>query len=417
MTDHCQLRPEDWVHVTSNSGLRLRITDSRLHEIGPMAEPVIVTESSEGFRSLWSTDALRLVPEANGVTVQGIDLQIGELSRSLETALNSYRLVHPLPEKVAGRRPRRFARAVTLDLWLPEGRIAHTYADAVDLMNALAEQGLSENTLLYLPGWNAPYDTRYPEYNPADQLGGEDGFSCLVDTSRKLGVTVMPHLNFWAYDTASGLCPDYEDFQLRDESGEPEGWPGILRSGFTNALAFMRVDDERWSELFFRFVDPLIRDYELEAVFLDQIGSAPISAIKHASIKMLKRLHSTFPHLVVGGEILAEWVLPYLDVMQAWGMPWCGVMIDFTDSLSPIVRLLYETEVDFVAHLGIPCATPARYCWTNYPYIVEHGYRTAFEACQQHQHLIGGIPQVRIAFKTHGLDALSIRALRGERAY
>jgi len=401
---------EDWVHITSNSGLRLRGNDPRYEELGSApALPFLVIESSNGFQPVWGETELRLVGCREGLEIEGGNA-VGDPLPSLEKAVDLYRKVHPLPAKVPSGNRRRVARSVTFDLWLPEGRIANRYSDASDLVKELSRQGLAADTLLYVPGWSGPYDARFPHYAPVPELGGEKEFGQLVGTCRKHGVILMPHLNFWGYDITTGLIPDYKQFQLHDAEGKPMEWAGVLRSGFTNHLAFMNVDDPRWTDLFFSYVDPLVSRWELEALFLDQIGSAPTPEVKRGSLRMLEHLHALSPQLVIGGEILAEFVIPHIDVIQAWGLPWCGLMTDFSDAFSPFARLLYGPAVTFVAHLGIPCALPCRYAWTNYPYIVEKGYQAAFEECQRHLRLMGGVPHVRIA---HGLDPASLAALRG----
>jgi hypothetical protein len=397
----------DWIHLTSNSGLRLRCDDPRITKIGPMALPFLVVETQGKFRPLWSNSEVRLQRDDQMLLVEGVSNEATTTS-SLKEAAEAYSREHPLQSR-SSPIGKRLIRAVTLDLWLPDGRIAHTYQDALDLIKELQREDLAADTLLYLPGWSGPFDTLYPQYKPALALGGEAGFGRLVEASRDAGIIFMPHLNFWGYDIASNLIPNYSEFQVHDKSGNPLEWPGILRTGFTNRLAYMRVDDQRWMDLFFSYVDPLVNRWNLEALFLDQIGSAPTVEIISGSIAMLERFRSNHQNLILGGEIMADFVVPYLDVMQAWGLPWCGLETDFGDSFSSIVQLLFGSHLKFMGHLGLPCAQPCRYVWTNYPFLVEKGTTPAFEEGQRHLRGLKGLPHVRLAGK---LDPLSLVALK-----
>ena len=400
---------DTWLHIPANSGIRLRAGDPRISEIGSLAVPLVVLETDGGFQPVWSTSRLRFCPADDGLSFEAEGLTCPDTCDTLQAAVGAYRQAHPLPVKIGPERPRRFARAVTLDLWHPDGRILHTYDDARSLVRDLADRGLADGTLLYLPGWSAPYDMGYPQYRPADELGGPVGFRSLVDKARGLGTTVMPHLNFWAYDASSGLLPNHREFQVRGPDGTPMEWPGVLRPGFTNPLAYMRVDDRRWTDVFFSYVDPLISDFGLQAVYLDQIGHDVDEGIVSGSQAMLEHIHTEHPCLTVGAELLIDFLVPYVDVMQAWGMPWSGIMVDFSQDFSPIARLLYQNSLVFISHIGQPCAVPAPACWANYPFITEKGHAAAFKMSQSHNRDVGCVPHIRIAYRSHGLDAESMR--------
>ncbi len=401
------------LHIPANSGICLQAGDPRVSEIGELAVPLVVIESGAGFQPVYAESRLHLEQTADGLDIQADGLEHPGPCDSLEAAVAVYRKAHPLPGKIGPDRPRRFARAVTLDLWHPDGRILHTYADARRLVCDLADRELARGTLLYLPGWSDPYDRGYPRFQPAKELGGDDGFKRLVHDARARGTTVMPHTNFWAYDASTGMFPDYKEFQVRDSSGTFMEWPGVLRAGFTNPLAYMRVDDARWTDAFFSFIDPLIRNFGLEAVYLDQIGHEVDDGIVQGSLQMLERIHGEHPGLTVGAELLVDFLLPYVDLMQAWGLPWSGVMVDYTKDFSPIAKLLYEENLIFISHIGQPCAMPAPVCWGNYPFIAEKGHEEAFRLSQSHNRNVGCIPHALIAYGLHGLDPHSLQILAG----
>ena len=415
MVDNCsRLLADDWIHLPCNGGVRLRPNDYRLHEVGPRAVDLAVIESLEGDRFVpvqWEGRLELVQNDDRSITFPGPALDGCDGFPDLESSIAAYRIRYPIPARSSKPEATSFARVMTVDLWLPEGVVAHNYADTASMIDELAHRGLARGTLIYLLGWNAPYDSGYPRYQYADALGGEKGFSRLVEVCRKHGVEIMLHLNFWGYDPVTELLPDYEKLRVLNAHGTAEDWSGRLRSGFTNSLSYIRVDDTRWNDLFFSQVDPFIERWEIGAVFLDHLGWSTDPQIDSAGLAMVDRLHEHHPGLAVGGEVLCDRYVPFLDLFQVWGPPWSGQMVDYTDSFSPIVRLLYGGSVPLISHLGLPCAVASRYCWTHYPFLLEKGCEAAFLLAQEHRRKIGGLPHVRSSFGDKTLDSLSLAIL------
>jgi hypothetical protein len=419
--------PDSWVHITSNNGLRFRASNLRLNHvltipqidprassIGPMMAPLVVLESSKGFTAIWSANLPAIAVDVSGLTVTGDGVQAAENLPSLEAAVARYRHAHPPAPKRSPGRPPRIARCVNLDLFLPEGRIANRFEDAERLVRELADRGLGQDTLLYLCGMFAPYDSGYPRYVPAPEVGGDAGLSRLMETARRHGVKVMPHVNIWGYDAKSGLIPNYLDFAVREPDGTPMGYAGITWVGSTNALIYMRLDEKRWTDIWFGYIDKLLDKFSLEALFLDQIGLTPDDGIKQGTIAMLERLHCDHPGVLLAGEMLVEFVVPYVDIFTDWGTPWCGLAgDDLLDDFSPIVTLLFAGQIIYMGHMGLPSATPGRYPWTNFPWLVEHGTDDAFRLAQAYRTRLGGIPHVHVMrYGSGGLDAKSLEVLQ-----
>jgi len=405
------VKTDEYIHFPCNSGLRLRGDDQRIVRARHFALPLVVIEAVDSFKVVASGGRLKVSQLAEGVLIQGDALEVMGAFGSLESAITGYLERYPLPETPC--RTHGIKRVITLDMWLPDGKVAHDYKDTIRLVDDLSRRELADGTLLYLPGWHAPFDTRYPAYAPSDELGGDDVFRQMLESADQTGVTVMLHLNYWGYDVSSGLLNNYAHFQVRDENDEPQGWPGVLNTGYTNPMAYMRVDDSRWQEIFFRYVEPLLSSYPIKAFFLDQIGgsSGHDKAFDDAAAAILKRLRTIQPDLLLGGEILDDKLITQIDIFQAWGQPWCGLEVDFTDSFSPIVMLMFSRKIKFMSHLGLPCSKPCRYVWTNYPFIAEHGCQEAFDLAQKHNRLMRGIPHVRLAYNRWGIDELSLFVL------
>lgn len=133
-----------------------------------------------------------------------------------------------------GRHPNKPAwladlcQVFTVDLWRSHGEITQSFEDVVGLLDELHQAGASEGVLLYLCGWSGPYDARYPEYRPALELGGDEGFRRLVETAHRYGCRVMIHTCPVAFDPWLPSFSRFEDCALRgtDHPGGYRGWPG-----------------------------------------------------------------------------------------------------------------------------------------------------------------------------------------------
>ncbi|OHD69104.1 MAG: hypothetical protein A2177_08390 [Spirochaetes bacterium RBG_13_68_11] len=417
-----------WVHITSNNGLRFKASDMRLNHvltipaidprassIGPMMAPLVVVESAKGFTAVACSNLPAIGVDGKKLTVTAGQVDVSADLPTLEAAVAFYRRSHPVVPKTSPGRPPHIARCVNLDLFLPEGRIAHRFEDAERLVKDLAARGLGRDTLLYICGMFAAYDSAYPRYVPAEEVGGSAGLSRLMETAKKHGVKIMPHVNLWAYDIKSGLIPNYLEFAVRESDGTPMGYAGITWVGSTNPLTYMRVDDKRWTDIWFGYIDDLVNRYSIDALFLDQIGLTPDDGIKQGTIAMLERLHRDHPNLILAGEMLVEFVVPWVDIFTDWGTPWCGLAgDDLLGSFSPLVRLLFAGQIVYMGHMGLPSATPGRYPWTNFPWVVEHGTDEAFRLAQAYRRALGGIPHVHLTdYRGRGLDPLSLEVLTG----
>jgi hypothetical protein len=85
-------------------------------------------------------------------------------------------------------------------------RIVHNYQHAIDLCHGLNALGCPEDTLFHISGWNSYFDSGYPEYDPAELLGGKTKFKEFVDTAHEYGYRVAVHANPWGAD------PHHPDF-------------------------------------------------------------------------------------------------------------------------------------------------------------------------------------------------------------
>ena len=323
---------------------------------------------------------------------------------SLEKAVLYYRREHPQSPAPGKGVLDRIKRCITLDMWLPGGRIAHNYADACQLLKKLEKLNIAKDTLLYIPGWHAPYDTRMPAWEPANGLGGHQGFRELIELSKLLGVIVIPHMNFWGYSKASGLLENWE------EVFTGEGWSSMTELGPASPpIEYMQIDHPHWMALFDSYFDKTVGEFGLESVFLDQCGNAfdnPKGDLVAATRGLLERIHRKFPDLLIGAEVLSEHIVDHVPLIQA---TW--IMEQNIGKFSPITKFMFQNRVRFVPHLFLAAAVPCRYVCTNTPLIIEHGVEKTFQWYQENNRLLGGIPSVRLDYNRHGIDPVSRKVL------
>ncbi|MBP1994492.1 DUF6259 domain-containing protein [Paenibacillus eucommiae] len=302
-------------------------------------------------------------------------------------------------------------RIITLDMMLSSGEISHRFDDATALINDLASRQLAEGTLIYIPGWCGPYDKDYPNYQPSEQLGGEYGFTRMVETAKLERACIMPHMNYWGYDPGLQLFDDKQlmEMQLRDEHGEPAGWAGP-----TSPFIYMRPDHLVWQNVLLEQISSFLAKYDVQAIMLDQIGfeiKDKRCDYKTGTNQILSHIRKLRPQLIISGETLNDELISQVNLIQLWGMPWCGLDVDLTAFTSPLIKELFP-EVAFYGHLGLPAISEGKYTWTNHEYLRTKGIEAAFYAAQKHLQHMGGIPHVRLHDGSKGLDPISLNYLQ-----
>lgn len=253
-----------------------------------------------------------------------------------------------------------------LEIWgmrKDRGRPAHTFDDMIERIEAFAHLHPPEQTLLYLPGFaEGGIDSNAPDYNPAPLLGGREGFGRLVQRAHALGYRVMIHTNVLAMTFSHPRYPDFEQYQVEDPFGRPQGW-GLDLDGDWLAepyFAYINPGAPAWGDLMEQVLGELITTFDLDGVFLDQTllafntnrGPNFITGMR----RHIERLQQAFPDVLFGGEGQHEQVLPALPWVQIHGLdsipsvhgldgqqPWRRV--------HPVSVRLFERYTRFVAHL------------------------------------------------------------------
>lgn len=243
------------------------------------------------------------------------------------------------------------------------GRPAHTFDDTIERLEAFAEKHPPEQTLLYLPGYaEGGVDSRIPAYNPSEKLGGDEGLRRLVDRAHALGFRVMIHTNVLGMTYTHARFPEFAEHQVVDPFGQRLGWGNDLDGDWLPEpyFAYINPGAGAWGDLMEETLGRLIRDFDLDAVFLDQtllafnVSRGP--NFLEGMRNHVARLQAAFPDVLFAGEGLNEQVLPVLPFVQIHGIdsiaevhgmegekPWRRV--------HPVSTALFGPHTRFVAHL------------------------------------------------------------------
>jgi hypothetical protein len=172
-----------------------------------------------------------------------------------------------------------------LDLWALSGEFGSVVEQAASFARYF-----SVPTALHWYNWHQiPFDDRYPEYFPA-----KDSFAQAVAQVQKAGARVMPYINgrLWDPKTESWKSCGAQSACAKRENGEPY----LETYGSGVPLAVMCPSTELWRETVASIVERLVKEFGVDAVYIDQICAAPPVLCFDAS----------HPHPPGGGGFWAE---------------------------------------------------------------------------------------------------------------
>ena len=180
--------------------------------------------------------------------------------------------------------------------------------------------------LAYLPGWEGRYYAAYPDYAPAEALGGPEGFDRLVTTAHDLGVRVMPMFGVHGVNTA--VYSSWEDAVFRSRTdrmpvlvNKPD-WDGD-RSGEDDQV-FCNPGEPAFRAHLLAQLDRVVRDHGVDGVFLDTSAcwfNDPRFGLMEGYQALVGALRRDHPGLLVAGEGWFDALLGLFPVNQTWHDP------------------------------------------------------------------------------------------------
>ncbi|MAG36928.1 MAG: hypothetical protein CL878_11895 [Dehalococcoidia bacterium] len=142
---------------------------------------------------------------------------------------------------------------VSFDLWRDTGEIAHTFDHVGAFCRDLTDLGVQDGVAIRLQGFQGPSGSRYPVFDPADELGGSDGLRAVADAVHSGGHRLMAHGNVWGMDpyvesfaAIEHLALPYDRLYERISTGQVgpyDGWPGafpVIPTGYDSGFVEMR---------------------------------------------------------------------------------------------------------------------------------------------------------------------------------
>jgi hypothetical protein len=200
------------------------------------------------------------------------------------------------------------------------------FAGMTQAAEALAPLFPPPQTILYPIGWDGRYMRAYPDYAPSPGLGGQEGFRSFVARARGLGFHVMPHLNAMAVNMRHPLYLTHlKDYVIRDGNGLPRhsytiDWD---HDGLGDAAhAYIALEPPALREILVAAVTRLVRDYGIDAVFLDETCNVFYNDPAWDQVEGVRRLvqdlHQAQPDLLIAGEEWNEMLLGLTPLVQIW---------------------------------------------------------------------------------------------------
>jgi hypothetical protein len=286
------------------------------------------------------------------------------------------------------------------------GRPAHTFDETIERIEAFAEKHPPEQTLLYLPGYaEGGIDSRIPDYDPGELLGGDAGLRRLVDAAHRLGYRVMIHTNVLGMTYTHPRFPEFAEHQVADPFGQKLGWGNDMDGDWLPEpfFAYINPGAEAWGDLMEETLGRLIRDFDLDGVFLDQtllafnVSNGPnflLGMREHVA-----RLQRAFPGVLFAGEGLNEQVLPALPFVQIHGIDSIGEVHGMEGEkpwrrVHPVSVALFGPHTRFVAHL-----------------LTKHPSSPAFAAQEAAYAELGVVPALVLYRKSQGMDGPAVEAM------
>jgi len=203
------------------------------------------------------------------------------------------------------------------------GFVFNTFDQMATILETVSQEVPGDRILAYLPGWEGRYYWQYPVYGPGKDLGGEVGFSRLVETARGLGVHLMPM--FGANGANVHRYPQWEQAAFRSPSNrfvelvnEPD-WDGD-RHGEDDQV-FLNPGEPTFQLYLADQVSAVVERYGIEGVFLDTSAcwfDDPRYDVFEGYRDLVGALHRRHPDLLVCGEGWYDALLSVFPMNQTW---------------------------------------------------------------------------------------------------
>ncbi|NLS93848.1 MAG: hypothetical protein GXX96_16930 [Planctomycetaceae bacterium] len=195
--------------------------------------------------------------------------------------------------------------------WIRDIRVMVILGMDLKQLDLLATRLDPAQTVLYVPSWRAAgYDRDYPTYDRP-----LEGLKPFIARAHELGFRVMLHVNYFGVDPKNPLYEQFEPFQVRNCFGSHERqWWLWTRAEPEIRFAYINPALKAWRDLFTERMVKLCRDYDVDALHLDQTlcidndhnGRIDGLSMLEGNLALHRQLREALPDVALSGEGLNE---------------------------------------------------------------------------------------------------------------
>ncbi|NLH97899.1 MAG: hypothetical protein GX446_00210 [Chthonomonadales bacterium] len=245
--------------------------------------------------------------------------------------------------------------------WAADIRLVAIVGMDIETIRLLARRVVPRQTLLYIPGWRRDgYDRNYPDYTPLPEFGP------FVAAAKQLGFRVMPHVNYFGCDPKN---PEYERFRqyhMRDPFTKDYLWWDWKMADPPIKFAYINPASRAWRKLFIERMTALCRQYDIDALHLDQTlcifndanGRIDGMSCAEGNLALHRELKQALPNVALSGEGLNEVTCRFEEFAQrhVWGLDhvegsWDDRLLEMAHPIASSVLAPFTT---IYGYLGLP---------------------------------------------------------------
>lgn len=150
-----------------------------------------------------------------------------------------------------------------------DGSIHHRFADLPALADEARANGFTD---LLVAGWNTGgFDSLYPDFKPAEALGGEAALKAAITQVQQKGCRLSLYTNAFSYDTAHPAYPqEGRQWAVKRPDQAPiiAGWGSRSLAGMCNSVP-------GWRQTVRDNVRYIVEELGADGVYIDQLAVSP----------------------------------------------------------------------------------------------------------------------------------------------
>lgn len=279
-----------------------------------------------------------------------------------------------------------------------DGKVCHTFAEMIGVLQELAQRFPPSKTLIKLVGFEGNIDRRWPDAFPAPELGGWEGFSPLIEQAHQLGYRLIPHLNVWGSSFENLRTQPLLKHQIIDPEGRPSTWSYDYDQDeiAEEIMAYISPAAAEWRAVQVENIRHLV-NAGIDAIYLDQTGTF-INDLHHDHFLGLQALYAdlyaAFPTTQFSGEA------PNHELTTSLVSLVCGISTVPTDRLAEMYRILFGHCIRQYGYNLPP--QPFRGVWGAPLHVKEGWSQEKFLQYEERSERVHGIPSLNLT--DHRID-------------